>query len=74
MRELIDIHQHKFGDWTVANFNEAAMQGNIPVLRLLSLSQYGGTKKFAENPPLNRICTRRVLGELHVESSLMLIC
>ena len=62
-----------FGDWVIADFNEAALRGNVHVLRLLSLPRYGGFKKLAENPPLNRICTRRVLGKMHVRSSVFLM-
>jgi hypothetical protein len=57
----------------VDDFNSAALHGNVPVLRLLSLSGYGGCKKLAENPPLNRISTRRVLGEMRVKSSIALM-
>jgi hypothetical protein len=63
VRELLDNHQDKFGDWTVDHFNAAAVRGNMPVLRLLISSRYGGFKKLAATPPLNRICTRMVLGE-----------
>jgi hypothetical protein len=73
VRELLDHHQDKFGDWTVDDFNYVALHGNVPVLRLLSLTRYGGCKKLAQNPPLDRICTRRVLGEMHVKSSRVLM-
>jgi hypothetical protein len=73
VRELLDNHKDKFEDWSVDDFNDAAVRGNVPVLRLLSLSRYGGCKKLAENPPLNRICTRRVLEEMYVKSSFMLM-
>ena len=39
----------------------------------ISLSRNGGCKKLAENPPLKRICTQNVLGEMYVKSSLVLI-
>ena len=55
------------------HFNTAALHGNVPVLRILNSSRYRGFKKLAANPPLNRICTKRVLGGMRVESSLMLI-
>jgi hypothetical protein len=73
VQELLDNHQDKFGDWTVKHFNAAALHGNVPVLRLLSLSKCGGCKKLAENPPLNRICTRRVLREMYLKSSFALM-
>jgi hypothetical protein len=73
VQELLDSHQDKFGDWTVNDFNSAALHGNVPVLRLLSLQRYGGVKKLAENPPLNRICTKTVLGGMYVKSSLVLM-
>jgi thymidylate kinase len=73
VRELLDNHRVKFGDWTVDDFNAAALRGNEPVLRLLSLSRYGGFKKLANSPPLNRICTRRALSEMYVKSSVMLM-
>jgi hypothetical protein len=73
VQELLDNHQDKVADWTVDDFNAAALRGNAPVLRLLSLSRYGGFTKLAENPPLNRICTRRVLREMYVKSSFVLM-
>ena len=73
VRELLDNHEGKFGDWIVDDLNYAALYGNVSVLRLLSLSRYGGCKKLAENPPLDRICTRRVLREMHVKSSRVLV-
>jgi hypothetical protein len=73
VQELLDNHQDQFGDWTVDNYNSAALHGNVPVLRLLTSSRYGGCKKLAENPPLNRICTSKVLGEMRVKSSVVLM-
>ena len=73
VRELLEHHQYKFGDWNVADFNRASLYGNMPVLRLLSLSLYGGCEKLANTPPLNRICTRKVLGEMHVKSACVLM-
>jgi hypothetical protein len=73
VQELLDNHQDKFGDWSVKHFNDAALRGNVPVLQLLTLSRYGGCKKLAESPPLNRICTRRVLTEMYVKSSVVLM-
>jgi hypothetical protein len=73
VRELLDNHDGKFGDWTVDDFNYAALRGNVSVLRLLSLSRYGGCEKLAQNPPFDRICTRRVLGEMRVKSSRVLM-
>ena len=68
---LQDHHQDKFGDWTVDDFDAAALRGNVPVLRLLSLALYDGIKKLANTPPLNRICTSEVLKEMHMKSSVM---
>jgi hypothetical protein len=73
VQKLLDNHQDQFGDWDVGDFNGAAVHGNMPVLRLLSSSRYGGCKKLTEKPPLNRISTRRVFRELHAESSVMLM-
>ena len=73
VQELLDNRTDKFGDWTVDDFNAAALRGNVPVLRLLSLSRYGGCKKLAEKLPLDRICTRRLLEEMHVTNSRALI-
>jgi hypothetical protein len=73
MQELLHNHQDQFGDWTVNDFNSAALHGNVPVLRLLSLSRYGGVKKLAENPPLNRICTQKVLRGMYLKSSVVLM-
>ena len=56
VQELIDNHQEKFGDWTINDFNYAALHDNIPVLRLLSLPPNGGYTKLAQNPPLNHLC------------------
>jgi ankyrin repeat protein len=73
VQELLDNHQDQFGDWTVDDFNSAALRGNMPVLQLLSFSRYGGCKKLAVNPPLNRICTQKVLGGVYVKSSFLLM-
>jgi ankyrin repeat protein len=73
VRELLDNHQDKINSWTVDDFNSAALHGNVPVLQLLSLSRYGGCKKLVENPPLKRICARRVLNEMRVKSSVALM-
>ena len=53
--------------------NDAALHGNVPVLRMLSMPRYGGFKKLAENLPLNRICTRSVLRKKYMKSSLFLM-
>jgi hypothetical protein len=74
VRELIDYHQDEFGDWTVDDFDAAALHSNVPVLRMLSLPRYGGCKKLVETPPLNRVCNRMVVGEMHAKSALMLMC
>jgi hypothetical protein len=73
VQELLDHHQDKFGDWTLDDFNYVALHGNVSVLRLLSLSRYGGCEKLAQNPPFDRICTRRVLGEMRAKSSRVLM-
>jgi hypothetical protein len=55
------------------HFNDAAVRGNVSVLRLLSLARYGGLKKLAATLVLNRICTRVVVGEMRVKSSIRLM-
>ena len=70
---MLGNHKDTFGYWTVDHFNAAAVRGNVSVLRMLSLSRYGGIKKLVENPPLNCICSRRILDEVRVESSVMLM-
>ena len=73
VQELLDHHQEKFGGWTVNDFDAAALRGNVPMLQLLSLARYGGCKKLAETPQLNRICTGNVLKERNASSTVMLM-
>jgi hypothetical protein len=56
-------------DWPVDDFNAATFNGKEHVLRLLSSSRYGGLQKLVDTPPLSRVCTRNVFGEIHVKSA-----
>jgi ankyrin repeat protein len=73
VEELLHHHQDKVDAWTVEDFNAAAMCGNVPVLRLLTLSRYGGCTMLSRTLPLDHTCTRRVFREIHVKSSVMLL-
>jgi hypothetical protein len=76
MQVLLENHRNVLDEyWTVDHFNYAALREHVPVLRLLSLARYGGLQKLAHHPPLNRICARKVLGEMHMKSAcVMMLC
>jgi hypothetical protein len=70
VQELLD----QGADWTVDDFNVAALKGKEHVLRVLLSSGQGAFKKLVDTPPLSRVCTRVVLGDMHAKSARVMIC